>query len=43
MKAIATPLSERAVRALAAGDVVEISGRVYTGRDKLHKHFADGG
>ena len=43
MKAIATPLSERAVRALAAGDVVEISGRVYTGRDKLHKYFADGG
>ena len=43
MRALATPLSERDVRALAAGDVVEISGRVYTGRDKLHKYFADGG
>ena len=43
MKALATPLSDRDVRALSAGDVVEISGRVYTGRDKLHKYFADGG
>lgn len=37
------PFCEKAVRALKAGDAVSISGRIYTGRDKLHKHFADGG
>lgn len=37
------PFSEAAVRGLKAGDAVSISGRIYTGRDKLHKHFADGG
>ena len=42
MKALRYPFDERAVRALKAGDVVSISGRVYTGRDRLHKWFADG-
>ena len=37
------PFDEASVRRLKAGDVVSISGRIYTGRDKLHKHFADGG
>lgn len=37
------PFSEESVRALKAGDAVEITGRIYTGRDKFHKHFADGG
>ena len=37
------PFDEAAVRSLRAGDVVSVSGRVYTGRDKFHKHFADGG
>ena len=37
------PFSEKAVRALKAGDTVEIYGRIYTGRDKFHKYFADGG
>ena len=37
------PFSEKAVRALKAGDAVSITGRIYTGRDKFHKHFADGG
>ena len=36
------PFDEKAVRSLRAGEAVSISGRVYTGRDKLHKHFADG-
>lgn len=36
------PFAEKAVRALRAGDAVSISGRVYTGRDRLHKWFADG-
>lgn len=43
MKNLAYPFSLRDVRALAVGDIVEISGRVYTGRDRLHKFFADGG
>lgn len=37
------PFTEEAVRELKAGDAVEISGRIYTGRDKFHKFFADGG
>lgn len=37
------PFDERQVRALKAGDAVSITGRVYTGRDKFHKRFADGG
>ena len=37
------PFSERAVRSLRAGETVRISGLVHTGRDKLHKHFADSG
>jgi len=37
------PFDEKAVRALKAGEAVSISGRIYTGRDKLHKFFADGG
>ena len=36
------PFDEKAVRSLRAGEAVSISGRIYTGRDKLHKHFADG-
>ena len=43
MKTLSYPFDERSVRALKAGDAVSISGRVYTGRDKLHKFFADGG
>ena len=37
------PFDEKSVRALKAGDAVSISGRIYTGRDKFHKFFADGG
>ena len=37
------PFEERAIRALKAGDAVSITGRIYTGRDKFHKFFADGG
>jgi len=31
------------VRALRAGDAVRVSGRICTGRDRLHKHLAEGG
>ena len=37
------PLDEMSIRALKAGDAVSITGRIYTGRDKFHKFFADGG
>ena len=37
------PFAEKQVRALKAGDAVSITGRIYTGRDKFHKYFADGG
>ena len=43
MKTISYPFSEKAIRALKAGDAVSITGRIYTGRDKFHKFFADGG
>ncbi len=34
-----TPLTEDAVRSLKVGDVVLISGRMYTGRDAVHAHL----
>ena len=37
------PFTESAVRALKAGDAVSVNGRIWTGRDRFHKHFADGG
>jgi len=42
-KFLSYPFGEKAVRALSAGDEVSISGPIYTGRDRFHKHFADGG
>ncbi len=43
MTALQYPFSGSAVRALRAGDTVSVNGRVWTGRDRFHKHFADGG
>ena len=43
MKKLEYPFVEQAVRQLRAGDVVSISGRIYTGRDRLHGHVARGG
>ncbi len=37
--ALRAPLSEGDVRALKVGDVVLISGEVYTGRDAVHAHL----
>lgn len=44
-KAIAlhTPLQEADVRKLKAGDIVLLSGTVYTGRDEVHKYLCKGG
>jgi fumarate hydratase class I len=33
------PLTEEAVRALKVGDVVLVSGRMFTGRDAVHSHL----
>jgi fumarate hydratase class I len=38
-----TPLTEEAVRKLKAGDVVLLSGTVFTGRDAVHKYLFKGG
>ena len=43
MKELTYPFSEKSIRALKAGDAVSITGRIYTGRDKFHKFFAEGG
>jgi fumarate hydratase, class I len=37
--ALRTPFTEEQVRALTVGDVVLVSGRVYTGRDAVHAHL----
>lgn len=42
MTKLSCPFDEKTIRSLRAGDAVSISGRIYTGRDKLHKSFADG-
>ncbi len=43
MKQIRYPFSEEVVRGLRAGEVVHVFGRVFTGRDRLHKYLAEGG
>ncbi len=37
------PFTEKVVRELRAGDTVSVNGLIFTGRDRFHKHFADGG
>jgi len=36
------PFTEKKIRSLKVGDIVEISGVIYTGRDAVHKHLHDG-
>ncbi len=43
MRELRYPFRERAIRALKAGEAVSITGRIHTGRDRFHKHFAEGG
>lgn len=43
MVGLSLPAAEETVRKLKAGDLVSLSGTVFTGRDRFHKHFADGG
>lgn len=35
------PISEEQIRELKVGDVVRIDGRMYTGRDAIHKHLSE--
>ncbi|MCL1921652.1 MAG: FumA C-terminus/TtdB family hydratase beta subunit [Kiritimatiellaeota bacterium] len=42
-KQLTYPFSETAIRALRVGERVSVSGRVFTGRDRLHKYLAEGG
>ena len=37
------PFTEKKIRALKVGDMVEITGVIYTGRDAVHKYLHDGG
>lgn len=41
VKRLTTPLSEEDVRGLHAGDMVLLSGVIYTGRDAAHKRLFD--
>lgn len=43
MTTLEYPFTEAAVRSLVAGEAVSISGMIHTGRDRLHKYFADRG
>jgi fumarate hydratase class I len=37
------PFTEQKIRALKVGDMVEITGLLFTGRDAVHKYLHDGG
>lgn len=43
MLQLQAPFTEDKIRALKVGDMVEISGLIYTGRDAVHKYLHDGG
>jgi fumarate hydratase class I len=39
-KVLTAPIDEATIRSLRVGDVVLVSGRMYTGRDAVHAHLA---
>lgn len=43
MISLTTPIPESAIRALKVGDEVTITGRLFTGRDAVHKYLHEGG
>ena len=43
MKKLSAPFTEEKIRDLKVGDMVEITGVVFTGRDAVHKWLYDGG
>ncbi len=42
-KILNTPLKEEDVRNLKVGDIVFLNGRIFTGRDAVHKYLYEGG
>jgi fumarate hydratase class I len=38
-----TPFTEKKIRELRTGDMVEITGKIFTARDAVHKYVFDGG
>lgn len=38
---LTAPITEEQIRALKVGDVVKITGMMYTGRDAIHKHLSE--
>ncbi len=42
MKTLTAPFTEEQVRQLKVGDMVEITGLIYTGRDAVHKWLSEG-
>ncbi len=43
VKILNTPLKEEDVRSLKVGDMVFLNGRIFTGRDAVHKYLYEGG
>lgn len=43
MIALSAPFTEDKIRALKVGDMVNITGMLYTGRDAVHKYLYEGG
>lgn len=43
MTKLTTPISEEIIRSLKVGDQVLITGKVFTGRDAVHKYLHEGG
>ncbi len=43
MITLKTPFTEENIRTLKQGDMVEITGTLFTGRDAVHKYLHDGG
>ena len=43
MKKLNYPFDEKQIRALKVGDMVMISGKLFTGRDAVHKYLHEGG
>jgi len=41
MKEITTPITDETIRSLAMGDMVYLSGKIYTARDAAHKKLAE--
>ena len=43
MKKLKYPFDEKQIRNLRVGDMVLISGKLFTGRDAVHKYLHEGG